>query len=732
MPLTVTLRLTHFALLTLARIVWLWKPPLAPTADALLAVDRMARMFVGGEYHIPDTMLLLTSHSAVILALAALACAGLLVSILQRSKQNAEIVVLELMIASIAGYFLLLAVADSLPVSGADAHRHSYILQMCAEMLRIAFFIFSGHFLALTHKQTVNEGAPLDAPITVLGQFRETDLAKIWIAFAYTGGVSAIALHLIALRDKLHTYSNWQMAGPQLPHSAGWGFFYGFSVGILLTIQLQILSNIYSQVPDEERQNSRLARWHLASVGKPPRGGYVIGLMLTQRPRESRLAGPLYKPDEFKAFLVLMIGTIAGVVLFAMEHRARLLGADALALWTLGTEIFPIFIWIPLVYYKTRFLFFDAVVKRGILGLTLIGSCSLLVTLVPEDLSKVLVWAIAFSLATVWSAVRGRMNRVVDRYLFHRPDYNVLQPEIGESLRSFDEAPAAIAYVTGKLRDALHATFVNYVESLPTENEAVSIPVTNGRRTLGHLLFGERPNQAPYQSEDLQFLSAIAALFAATLDHIEHAHRERELRELAVRAELKALKAQINPHFFFNALNTVADLTQSNPEAAEKTILNLARIFQFALEASKQETVPLGREVAFVRSYLEIEKARFEEKLDYWIDVPEEIADLPIPPMLVQPLVENAVRHGISPKPTPGQVIVTARLREDRLWISVEDDGVGFEPSPLHQGAGQGIGLGNVAERVERLAGAGHWQVESASGRGTLVRFDLEVVRCAC
>jgi LytS/YehU family sensor histidine kinase len=226
----------------------------------------------------------------------------------------------------------------------------------------------------------------------------------------------------------------------------------------------------------------------------------------------------------------------------------------------------------------------------------------------------------------------------------------------------------------------------------------------------------------------LQFLSAIAAQFAATLEHIEHAHRERELRELAIRAELKALKAQINPHFFFNALNTVADLTQSNPQAAEKTILNLARIFQFALEASRQETVPLGREVAFVRSYLEIEKARFEEKLDYQIDVPEDLNELPIPPMLVQPLVENAVRHGISPKPAPGRVTVTARWQDDRLWISVQDDGVGFEPSPLRQG----VGLDNVAARVERLAGPGHWQIQSASGCGTQVCFDLEAVRCAC
>ena len=731
MPLTITLRLAHFALLTLARIVWLWKPPLAAAADALLAVDRFTRIFAGAGYHIPDTMLFLTSHSAVILALAALACAGLLISILQRSKQNAEIVVLELMIGAIAGYFLLLAVADNLPAVGAEAHRNAYILRMSAGMLRVAFFMFAGHFLALTHRSTVYATDPLEAPVSIGGDFQEKDLSKIWIAFAYVGGISAIISYQIALWEKLQTYSSWAIAAPAMPHSAGWGFFNGFSVGILLTIQLQILSNLYSQVDDDKRQDSTLARWYLASIGKRPRGGYIIGLALTERPRESRLAGPLYQPDEWKAFLVLMLGTIAGAFLYALDHRARRLGADYFALWTMATELLPLVILIPLVYYKTRFLFFDVVVKRGILALTLIGSCGLLVTVVPENISRVLAWAIGFSLAIVWSFLRGHLNRAVDRHLFHRPDYKVLQADISESLRQFDEAPAVIEHLTSKLREALHASFVRFVETPPSD-ATVSIPVTNGRRTLGYLLFGERPKQAPYQSEDLQFLNAIAAQFAASLDHIEQAHRERELRELAVRAELKALKAQINPHFFFNALNTVADLTQSNPAAAEKTILNLARIFQFALEASKQETVPLGREVAFVRSYLEIEKARFEEKLEYVIEVPAELDGLPIPPMLVQPLVENAVRHGISPKSAPGRVVVAARLQDDRLWISVEDDGVGFEPSPLHQGTGQGVGLGNVAERIERLAGPGHWQVQSASGRGTLVRFDLEVVRCAC
>ena len=275
--------------------------------------------------------------------------------------------------------------------------------------------------------------------------------------------------------------------------------------------------------------------------------------------------------------------------------------------------------------------------------------------------------------------------------------------------------------MTERLQAALDLPYVRF--SPADEPAAASVIVRSHNSTRGYLLFGPRPRQQPYQSADLRFFGYVAGLLAITLDYLEQLHRERELRELAIHSELKALRAQINPHFFFNALNTVADLTQSNPAAAERTILNLARIFQFALDATRHEAISLGQEVAFVESYLEIERARFEEKLSYRIDVPHELRDLPVPPMLIQPLVENAVRHGISPKAGPGRVTVTARLENDRLRISVADDGVGFEPA--RQPAG--VGLTNVEQRVDRLAGAGHWQVQSAPGEGAIVRFDLEV-----
>ncbi len=718
----------HSMLMTAGPLLW----AIRPSAGTIGHAAALTRTILTG-YHAIDglgpSMPLITSHSSAFLAVAALACAALLSSILSRAKQSKDIVVLELMLGSITAYFLALAGADALPTTGADAHRHAYILRGSAEILRLLFYVFGGHFLALTHRATIEDpDRPREPPVFSSG-LQEKHLPAIWIALTYALGVAVIGLTARAFFTTLATYTNWTVAAPLPPHGSLTSFLFGVFGGICFTIQLQILSNLAAQVRgSNDGKPSFFGSWRLTSGAGRVNNKYVVGFALTKRPSDERLNDTLYRPDEWHAFLVLLIGTIGGMLLANFEHFYRLHGADEFALWTLAIELLPLAVLLPLTYYKTRFLFFDALIKRGLLALILLSGLAVLMLAIPEHTNQVVIWAVAWVLAMAFSAMRPRMDRAIDRYLFHRPNYETLQREIGEELRQFDDANAAIAHVCQSLAKALRLAEVRFTATgdQARAEGTLSVPMygSNGQRTHGWLQFGERPRQEPYQSEDLKVLSAIAAQLGATLDHIEQARREHELRELAVRAELKALKAQINPHFFFNALNTVADLTQSNPAAAEKTILNLARIFQFALEASRQETVTLGREVAFVRSYLEIEKARFEEKLEYAIDVPDELADLPVPPMLVQPLVENAVRHGISPKQGPGRVTVRAKLREKELSISIEDDGVGFEPSPR---ATEGIGMANVAARVERLAGPGHWRVESSPGAGARVSFDLPV-----
>ncbi|MBD3368462.1 MAG: hypothetical protein GF405_09880 [Candidatus Eisenbacteria bacterium] len=185
--------------------------------------------------------------------------------------------------------------------------------------------------------------------------------------------------------------------------------------------------------------------------------------------------------------------------------------------------------------------------------------------------------------------------------------------------------------------------------------------------------------------------------------------RAERLRELAARSELKALKAQINPHFLFNALNSISALIPIDPPAAERTVERLAGIFRGSLLASEKETIPLKKELELVNAYLDIERARFGERLEVDEDVADEAYDVPIPPLVVQPVVENAVRHGISPLIEGGRVSISARVRAGELHVTVEDDGAGWEGKAGDELFERGYGLRNVRDRLRNRYGERRW-----------------------
>ena len=196
---------------------------------------------------------------------------------------------------------------------------------------------------------------------------------------------------------------------------------------------------------------------------------------------------------------------------------------------------------------------------------------------------------------------------------------------------------------------------------------------------------------------------------------------ERVRAELA-QAELRALRAQIHPHFLFNTLNSIAALIAENPRAAEETTTRLAEVFRYTLKASGQEHASLADELEFLRSYLAIERVRFGDRLRVEESVEPGLESVPVPSLLLQPLVENAVRHGVASRPAGGTVRIAARRDGDRLVIEVADDGPGFDGDRPASGAG--FGLHSVRERL-RAAGLPDLALESAAGRGTRVRLTL-------
>ena len=204
----------------------------------------------------------------------------------------------------------------------------------------------------------------------------------------------------------------------------------------------------------------------------------------------------------------------------------------------------------------------------------------------------------------------------------------------------------------------------------------------------------------------------------------ETERQEEQLRALATQAELTALKAQINPHFLFNTLNTIAQLIHTDSERAEATIERLAEMFRYVLAGSERELVPLNEELAFVNGYLEIERARFGDRLRVSRRVDPQVLHVPVPSLILQPLVENAVRHG---QGSDGSIDLALHVEVDagELVMSVADRGRGMPPS-FRLGESAGHGLRNVDERLRKTyRDTRGLEIEDNEPQGTVVRIRM-------
>lgn len=185
--------------------------------------------------------------------------------------------------------------------------------------------------------------------------------------------------------------------------------------------------------------------------------------------------------------------------------------------------------------------------------------------------------------------------------------------------------------------------------------------------------------------------------------------READLRRMSREAELKALKAQINPHFLFNTLNSINALAAKDPQQTRDVVTRLAGMLRYVLEGSEQDFVPLKQEMAFVEDYLAIEKTRLGERLRVTVRVDNGLADVQIPPIILQPLVENAVKHGVAKQTGAGSVHVDVKEERGNLKCTVIDSGGGFEtPETPSDETGEtgGLGLKNIRERLRCIFGS--------------------------
>jgi len=294
----------------------------------------------------------------------------------------------------------------------------------------------------------------------------------------------------------------------------------------------------------------------------------------------------------------------------------------------------------------------------------------------------------------------------------------------------FVHASTKTVLTTGRIMTPLTRVEIGCINDDCRLGSAIIVPLIKQDKTIGTLqLF--RLKEHGISALDRELANGLAHLFSNQLE-ISALYEQRKLvRE----AEIRALQAQINPHFLFNAINTIISTIRINPEKAVALLVKLADFFRTNIKPSG-EGVLLATELEHCRAYVAIESARFEERVRVVYDIDEQTLDCQLPPLILQPLVENALKHGILLREEGGEVIISARLNRGLVHIEVRDNGVGMsaakqaslliDTAPATPCEGAGIALKNVNARLIAHFGAEHaLQVESSPEQGTTVAFTV-------
>ena len=380
---------------------------------------------------------------------------------------------------------------------------------------------------------------------------------------------------------------------------------------------------------------------------------------------------------------------------------------------TIGSAMPLLFIFVG-TWDDNRFEFVDQLVKRVV---------AVVVTFATLFVFFSYVWPWASSLpirerhAWVYAALAvpfvfglpwliGQVNRWIERRWFGRRLSAV------EAVRNFLSAGGS-ATTEAELLDASEQSLSSVFDATVTielgpsnsssRSDRRSVQIQLEGERIGQLQLGQRRNDLPYFAADLELARSLGEVFAALLENIRLQQRKRELSLSASTAELKALRAQINPHFLFNALNSIAGLIHQEPQRADRTIEQLAEVFRYTLRGSSREWASLQDELDFATAYLDVEQARFGKRLQVRIDVDATLLEIDVPTMLLQTLVENAIKHGIAQNRQPGEVAIEARRVGDQLELIVRNDGP--PPRTMQTARGERFGLAHIRQRLEHAFG---------------------------
>ncbi len=407
---------------------------------------------------------------------------------------------------------------------------------------------------------------------------------------------------------------------------------------------------------------------------------------------------------------------------------------------------------LAILYQDFRFAFGDIFLKRALSLIGLVGiAMGLYVGLGAPQFAPHFEQPNLFmggTLIGLWIATallypylsRG-VSWVVDTVVLRRPNYEKFRYDVAQEIMRRETPEAILDQCCAMLKPVLSTEEIEWSSIGPQERKVDGLPyrsLVSSRTpvmtrdapdvivdipTLDppqyFIKIGPLPHGRRLLSDDLYHLESLAHLLSRRIMTVRVTHercaqslREQEIQKLATESELRALRAQLNPHFLFNALTTLGYLIQTSPAKAVETLMRLTDLLRSVLTRLDKELTTVGHEMDLVQAYLDIEQARFEDRLAVHLDIPASIRDVPIPALIVQPLVENAVKHGIQPSTSGGTVRITAWIKESddhrephrhlqpMLNIQVWDTGGGAAPARNGNGQGIGLGLSNIKQRL--------------------------------
>jgi hypothetical protein len=338
----------------------------------------------------------------------------------------------------------------------------------------------------------------------------------------------------------------------------------------------------------------------------------------------------------------------------------------------------------------------------------------------------------ACTLLASFASLRSYLQIWVTRRVFRRPNVDDAIQRLLASQASYSteeevirHAARLVAEYAGAIRFSVIQGDVSSLPDLATDahrGEAEAwvdavVPLQFARGDGKIIALGSRTGGRRYLSEDFRELSRLAAVIIAQVERF----RSETIERLASEAELRALQAQINPHFLFNALNALYGTIPRSAEGARRAVLNLAEIFRYCLQ-NDRSAINLSEELKIIRAYMELEQLRLGDRLRVEIDVDDSAASVRIPPLSIQPLVENAVKHGVARRTGPGHVTLRIRHSAGVLRVDVRDSGGGMLPS---DGSQTGVGLDNVRQRLRLAYGPESKLTIGVEAGETVVSFEV-------